>query len=120
MHELGIAQNILQIVQQSVPEKQASDVRGIRIRVGQLSGVVPASLDFCFSAIINDTEMRKARLQIEQVPLTSECRECKHRFQMEDLAFFCPECKSTNLELISGRELEILEIELADESGEGP
>ena len=34
MHELGIAQNILQIVQQSVPDNQAADVRKIRIRVG--------------------------------------------------------------------------------------
>jgi len=120
MHELGIAQNILQIIQQSVPEKNAADVRGIRIRVGQLSGVVPDSLDFCFSAIIHDTEMRKAKLEIEQIPITSECRDCQNRFEMSDLEFFCPACQSTSLELISGRELEVVEIELADESDGTP
>ncbi len=120
MHELGIAQNILQIVQQSVPETGEASVRIIRIRVGQLSGVVPDSLDFCFSAIIHDTEMKDARLEIEQVPLTSECRDCRQRFPVSEMEFYCPACKSTNLELISGRELEVVEIEMADESDGTP
>ena len=120
MHELGIAQNILQIVRQSVPKNHAADVRAVRLRVGQLSGIVPDSLDFCFSVIVNDTEMRQAKLSIEHVPLVSECRNCKHRFQMDDLAFSCPSCQSVSLELISGRELEVVEIELAEESDEAP
>jgi len=118
MHELGIAQNIFQIIQQSVPADQAADVRSVRMRVGQLSGVVPDSLSFCFTAIVNDTAMQQASLEIEQVPVISECRDCSHRFGMNEWAFSCPSCKSTNLELISGRELEVVEIELADERGE--
>ena len=118
MHELAIAQNILEIVQQSVPENQAKSVRGIRIRVGQLSGIVPDSLDFCFSAIINDTDMQKARLSIEQIPTLSQCKTCTHRFGIADWIFVCPVCQSTNLELISGKELEIVDIELADECDE--
>lgn len=120
MHELGIAQNILQIVRQSVTEDLAADVRAVRIRVGQLSGIVPDSLDFCFSVIVNGTEMPQAKLAIEQVPLVSECRDCKHRFRMDDLAFSCPSCRSVSLELISGRELEIVEIELAEEGDKAP
>ncbi len=118
MHELAIAQNILEIVQQSVPENQTKSVRGIRIRVGQMSGIVPDSLDFCFSAIINDTHLQRARLAIEQVPTLSQCKTCAHRFGIEDWVFTCPVCQSTNLELISGKELEIVEIELADEGDE--
>ncbi len=118
MHELGIAQNILEIVQQSVPADLASAVRRVRLRVGQLSGVVPDSLDFCFSVIVSETAMKKAGLAIEQVPTVSRCKDCMHQFRMEDLAFLCPACKGANLELISGRELEVVEIELADESDE--
>jgi hydrogenase nickel incorporation protein HypA/HybF len=118
MHELGIAQNILQIVRQSVPEMDAADVRSIRIRVGQLSGIVPDSLEFCFSAIVHDTDMQRASLEIDQVPTTAECKDCMHRFQMDDLGFSCPACKSVNLQLISGRELEVVEIEIAEEADE--
>jgi hydrogenase nickel incorporation protein HypA/HybF len=118
MHELGIAQNILEIVQQSVPDGQAAAVRYIRIRIGQLSGVVPDSLDFCFSAIVGETAMKQASLTIEQVPTIFRCRDCLSRFQIEGLVFLCPTCKSANLELVSGKELEIVEIELAEENDE--
>jgi hydrogenase nickel incorporation protein HypA/HybF len=118
MHELGIAQNILEIVQQSVPKSQAKSVRDIRVRVGQLSGIVPDSLDFCFSAIINDTDMRQAKLSIEHIPTLSQCKKCEHRFEIEDWIFSCPVCQSVNIELISGKELEIVDIQLADECEE--
>jgi len=114
MHELAIAQNILEIVKQSVPEQQAAAVRRVRIRVGKLSGVVPDSLDFCFSVILSETKMQQAGLAIEQVPTTSRCKDCLHQFQVEDWAFTCPSCKSANLELISGKELEVVEIELEE------
>jgi hydrogenase nickel incorporation protein HypA/HybF len=115
MHELGIAQNILQIVQQSVPKEQAADVRSIRIRVGQLSGVVPDSLEFCFGAMVAQTDMPQARLDIEQVPIQSKCKDCEHQFEIKGWDFTCAACKSVNLEMISGRELEVVEIELADD-----
>jgi hydrogenase nickel incorporation protein HypA/HybF len=118
MHELGIAQNILEIVRQSVLKEQIEAVRGIKVRVGQLSGVVPDSLDFCFKAIVSNTDLQQASLAIERVPTTSVCRNCMHRFQVEEFDFICPACQSTNLELISGKELEIVEIELADENDE--
>jgi hydrogenase nickel incorporation protein HypA/HybF len=114
MHELGIAQSIYDIVQQSVPEELAPDVRKVRIRVGQFAGVVPDSLEFCFSVIVGETKMKQAILCIEQPPLMSECRECKHRFQIEEYNFRCPSCGSANLELISGKELEIVDIEVAE------
>jgi hydrogenase nickel incorporation protein HypA/HybF len=118
MHELAIAQNILELVQQSVPKEQAGAVRWIRIRVGQLSGVVPDSLDFCFNAIVSETEMPKASLAIEHMPTVSRCKNCMYQFQIEDLVFLCPACRSANLELISGKDLEVVEIELADENDE--
>jgi len=118
MHELAIAQGILEIVQQAVPKGQEAAIRKVRIRVGQLSGVVPDSLDFCFGVIANDTPMNQASLAIEQVPTISRCRDCACDFQIQDLAFICPACKSTNLELISGKELEVVDIELEDDSGE--
>jgi hydrogenase nickel incorporation protein HypA/HybF len=115
MHELGIARNILEIVKQSVPEEQAAAVRKIRIRVGTMSGVVPDSLEFCLSALLSGTNMQGAGLVMEKVPTASLCRDCGRRFAMDDFAFTCPNCGGTNLELLSGRELEIVDIELEDD-----
>lgn len=115
MHELGIARNILDIVQHSVPVDRYPEVKWIRVRIGQLSGVVPDSLEFCFSAIISETDMRQATLKMETVPTVSQCRDCGHRFTVEEFAFTCPSCNSANLELLSGRELEVVDIELTDD-----
>ena len=120
MHELGIAQNILEIVQQAVPEGQSAAVRVIRVRVGPLSGVVPDSLEFCFQAIVHETEMQGARLAIEQLPAAINCRKCSYRFETNDLEFYCQSCGSSDLEFLSGKELEVVDIELAEESDQIP
>ena len=115
MHELGIARNILDIVKQHVPDDKAASVRRIRIRVGQLSGVVPDSLEFCFSALLGEAGMKRAGLVMETIPTVSRCRECGNRFEVDNFAFSCPACESGDLELISGKELEVVDIELADD-----
>ena len=58
MHELSVAQGILDLVQHYVPEGQAPDVRAVTVRVGALSGIVADSLEFCFSAIVAGTSQR--------------------------------------------------------------
>jgi len=115
MHELAIAQDIVDIVQQSVPVEDTSHVERIRVRVGRFSGVVPESLEFCFEAIVNGTEMERAHLEIERMPAISQCKDCSHRFDMQDLCFSCPACSSTHLEVISGNELDVVEIQIAEE-----
>ncbi len=114
MHELSIAQGILEIVQGAVPADQMASVQSVRVRVGHLSGVVADSLEFCFGAIAEDTPLRGASLLIEPVPAVSECKACSRRFDVEDLAFLCPSCGSTNITLVSGMELQVAEIELLD------
>lgn len=115
MHELGIAGNILEIVRQAVPEGQAGAVRKIRIRVGALSGVVPDSLLFCLEALLDESEMRHAGPVMETIPAVAHCQACLKRCTLEDFAFSCPFCGSADLDLISGRELEVVDIELSED-----
>ena len=114
MHELSIAQSIVDIIRQYVPDDRAGEVRLVKIKVGQLAGVVPDSLDFCFGAIVNDTPLDKARLDIEETPLESQCKTCHEVFAVEGATFACPQCGSGEIKVISGTELQVVEIELAD------
>jgi hydrogenase nickel incorporation protein HypA/HybF len=112
MHELGIAENILDIVRQSIPAGKASAVRNIRLRAGPFAGIVPDSLKFCFDVLSGDAGMAKAALQIEQTPLAASCRDCGNKSEVKNFVFLCPDCGGGNLETVSGKELEIVEIEL--------
>jgi hydrogenase nickel incorporation protein HypA/HybF len=115
MHELSVAQSILDIVQQSVPQDELTDVRIVRVKLGTFSGVVADSLDFCFSAISAETSLAKAHLEFERIPFVVECRQCQKKFE-NDIGFVvCPECGGVDTMVLSGRELQVTEIELENE-----
>jgi hydrogenase nickel incorporation protein HypA/HybF len=114
MHELSIAQNIFEIVQANLPVADAGSVKSVKIRVGQLSGVVPDSLEFCFTAITQGTPLQGAILDIEQVPFILKCRSCSMSFESEAGIVLCPTCGGTDTEVISGTELQVVEIEVYD------
>jgi hydrogenase nickel incorporation protein HypA/HybF len=65
MHEMGIANSILETVHKELrhyPEHRA--VR-VGVRIGELAGVDPASLQFCFEALVKGTELEPLELEIE-------------------------------------------------------
>jgi len=114
MHELSIAQNVLDIVHQYVPAEDRHRIATVGMNVGELSGVVVDSLEFCFTAITSDTPMREARLKVVEIPLQARCRSCAAAFRVEHSQFSCPSCGSTDLEITAGRELQVTDIELRD------
>lgn len=120
MHELSIAQNIVEIVEHYVPEPTRSDVRSVRVRVGGLSGIVPESLEFSFSAIVAGTPLGSARLNIERVPAICRCEDCSMEFEAADFVFACPGCGGMHTRLISGSDLHVVDIELEEEPVQGP
>src|SRR5512140_134057 len=115
MHELSIAQSILEIVRQHLPANGSQNVRTVNMKVGELSGVVTDSLEFCFEAITTGTPFEGARLAIEHLPVRARCRTCAAVFPVEQSVFRCTSCRGEDLEIVSGRELQVTEIELADD-----
>ncbi len=111
MHELSIAENIIEIVKQNAAVVNASRVNCVKIRIGELAGVVPDSLDFCYSAIIAGTELEGSRLEIEKTDIVIHCPACGVDSKVEDLFFICPECGGSDTKMISGDELWIVGID---------
>ena len=115
VHELSIAQNIFDIIYQSVPREELQCVRTVRMKVGTLSGVVPDSLGFCFSAIASETALSRATLSIERVPFRIKCNSCEHEFTNNIGFVVCPQCGGVETIVLSGRELLVTEIELDEQ-----
>jgi hydrogenase nickel incorporation protein HypA/HybF len=115
VHELGIAQSILELVQQYVPESQAAAIRGVKVKVGTLAGVVPESLDFSFQAIVAETPWSTAKLEIEQIRTLARCNGCGNEFEIDEPAFICPACGGLSIKITAGRELQVSEIEMDDD-----
>jgi hydrogenase nickel incorporation protein HypA/HybF len=115
MHELSIAQSILDIVRENVPPPDLHRVRSIRVRIGTMAGVVTDSLSFCFEAVTADAGLTGARLAIETVPLTATCTACGQTAEIEPYRFRCSRCEGTDLVVVSGREMTVSEVELEEE-----
>ncbi|MDI6766473.1 MAG: hydrogenase maturation nickel metallochaperone HypA [Bacteroidota bacterium] len=114
MHEMSIAQNIIEIVKEHVPKEANEKVKRIRLKIGELSGVVPDSLLFCFDILKNGSALGNVSVEIEHVPITARCRSCDKTSQLEYGVFFCTSCHSSDIELLTGKELNIVDIELND------
>ena len=112
MHELSIVQNIVTIVVDEAKRVGATSVKTIRIRAGALRGIVPQQLQFSFEFVKTGTIVEDATLELEVLPIRATCKACSCEFGVENYEMICPECKSKDLDLIQGMELDVKEIEI--------
>ncbi|MBI3599687.1 MAG: hydrogenase maturation nickel metallochaperone HypA [Nitrospinae bacterium] len=111
MHELSIVQNILDIAESEALKNNAARITMIKLKIGEMAGVVIDSINFCFEAIKENTIARDAKLLIEHIPLMGRCKECGADFRITDYRFICEKCNGNKIDLISGKELQIEELE---------
>jgi len=114
MHELSIAQNIVEIVSQSVPADELENVTTIKLKIGEMAGVVSDSLEFGFMAITSETGLENAKLQIEKVPFVFKCNECGKESGNEFGMTICPHCGGSDTTIISGMEIQVIEVEVRE------
>ena len=113
MHELAIAQSIVDIVEQRASECQAVRVKGVRLQVGEASGVATDSLVSSFEMLADLSPLLTgARLQIYALPHRAHCRHCAREFVVKNFVPQCPLCSEWSAEILSGTELQILEMEI--------
>ncbi len=116
MHEMGVAMQIVEIATASIPAHlTGARIETVNLKVGKLSAIVVDSLRFCFEAVTQDTALEGARLRITEIPVQAVCNACRNQWTIEEPAFACPACRSGDITLLSGRELDIESIELAEE-----
>ncbi|MEY9877261.1 hydrogenase nickel incorporation protein HypA/HybF [Streptacidiphilus sp. MAP12-33] len=116
MHEMSIALAVVGQVETAARAVAGEDAdppgaRSVTLRVGELAGVVPDSLRFCFELACADTLLAGAELRTEHVPGAARCEPCGADWATglpPDLC--CPRCGGGASELTAGRELEIAEV----------
>lgn len=112
MHETSIALAVVDQIAQRAWQDGHTGVRAVGLRIGELAGVVPAALEFCFAQACEGTVAHGADLSIEAVQARARCGACSHDWPVgmpPDLC--CPLCDAAAAHLISGRELEITAVE---------
>lgn len=107
MHELSIAQNLIEIIEETSAQKNFSKVRKIALRIGEMACVDKEALSFCIEIASKGTCVEGANLHFEDSPLTGKCSACDHHFIVKDLVFKCPRCEGIDIKVMSGREIRV-------------
>lgn len=112
MHELALAQSILEIGEEEARKRPAARVRRIKLRLGEFTGVVPEALEFSFQVAKRGTLAENAELEIERVSLQARCPACGGMVRPEaDFCLICPACGAP-VEIDSGREMQVEYVDL--------
>lgn len=113
MHEVSIAQGLLEIAIDNCTKQGYEGIESIRVKIGKASGIMPDSLLFAFEALKIGTIAEKAVLTIDAIPVSGFCNGCQSNFTVEDAyVISCPKCGNFSFRLETGRELNVYEMEV--------
>jgi hydrogenase nickel incorporation protein HypA/HybF len=113
MHEFSIMQSALELAEEKTRAAGATQIHRLKVRVGALSGVVPAALRFAFDALKDKSPAAGAEFEIEEVPAVGWCPDCAAEFAARDLHYECPRCHQPSGQLRRGKEMELASLEIS-------
>ncbi len=117
MHELSIANNLVEIATQHAVQAGASRITSITLKIGALSCVHKDALEFSFELVTENTMLEGAKLIVIDVPVTIFCEPCNREVELAGIQQFrCPKCNSPSGDIRNGKELDIESIEIVEET----
>jgi hydrogenase nickel incorporation protein HypA/HybF len=120
MHEVSLMQRVLEIARAEAQRHGAERVHRLRLRVGPLAGVVPEALEFAFDVVMRGTMVEGAALEVEYLPWRGRCPSCGTKFEPAGPGDFgCPSCGFEATEILGGRELELVSLEVSGAGSAG-
>ncbi len=112
MHEMSLAENVLQIIEDSAREQHFSRVKTVQLEIGQLAGVEVEAMKFCFEAVARDSIAQDATLEIIETPGQAHCMQCARTVHVQALLDGCPQCGNLQLQVTGGNEMRVRELEV--------
>lgn len=112
MHEMSLAEGVLQILETESAKQGFSQVKTIWLEIGALAGVEVSALEFAFDVIRRGTLAGNAQLVIIHLPAQAWCLSCGQIVEIRQRYDACPICGGYQLQVSSGDEMRIKELEV--------
>lgn len=113
MHELSIAQNLIELLTDQLPAGTPERVGTIHVSIGQLSGVFPQALSNAFSVAVRGTLLEGANLKIQEIPPRVWCSQCQAERDVRAIhSMCCIKCGQPSNDVRAGRELQVESMEV--------
>lgn len=113
MHELSIAQSIVEVAGAEAERLGATRILTVYLAVGRLSGIEAGALQFSYDLVTEGTALAGSRLVIEDVPISIYCSPCGALRELPGVnRFRCPVCDTPSGDIRRGRELDLTGLEV--------
>jgi hydrogenase nickel incorporation protein HypA/HybF len=109
MHEIGLCEGVLGVALDAAAGER---VKRVRLRVGRLQGVVPEVMDQAWEIVSEGTDAAGSKVELVDVAVRIRCRACGQDTEAPETPFSCAQCGSPDVEILSGEELVVEEVEL--------
>ena len=110
MHELSIAESILEMVEQEALHNHFTKVKTITLTIGAVAGVEIELLNTYLPLVFDKTLAAEAHVIIEPAPAEAICNSCNEQSKLQSLHEMCPHCQAFQWQWISGREIKIKDL----------
>lgn len=122
MHELSVAEAILDRAREAAEDTDANEVEALTVELGEATHVNPEQLRFCIETVAETKDLAGVAVEMERIEPEAEC-DCGWRGDPPSFegtaasvpAARCPECGSRT-EFLRGTECRLSSIEVSDET----
>jgi hydrogenase nickel incorporation protein HypA/HybF len=113
MHELYLAESIINIVKDCAAREGFKKVNSISLSYGRFSCIESKSLQFAFDVQSKNTPAQEAKLDFKILPAMIHCFSCEKDLEVKTHTGSCPVCGANEVMLVAGtEELQILELDV--------
>lgn len=112
MHEMSLAESVLQIIEDAACKQKFTRVKTVWLEIGQLACVEKESMRFCFDAAMSGSIAEHARLEIVEIAGRGQCVKCALEIPVAALYEPCPNCGSYEVRVTGGDEMRVKELEV--------
>jgi hydrogenase nickel incorporation protein HypA/HybF len=112
MHEMSLAENVLQIIEDAARAEPFHRVRKVVLEIGALSAVEPEAMRFCFDSVVRGSVAEGAQLEIIETPGAGRCTACGMTVSLQEQYGLCPECGSARIEIVAGKQMRVRDLEV--------
>jgi len=110
MHEMSLAEGILQIVEDAAARQDFKRVTEVRLEIGALSGVEAEALNFCLEVVLKGSVAEGARVVLERAPGRGWCLGCGETVEIQALYDPCPKCGGYQVQATGGTEMRVKDL----------